>query len=88
MDLALALTKKQDQLRETGGGIMVDHYMGKELTMPMFCAPISGFSWQNNQCHGTLRWEDDPENDAALPEKPTRRPTGPSTRLSPNGAFQ
>ena len=54
----------QDQLREIGGEIMVDHYMGKELTMPMFCAPISSFSWQDNQCHETLRWEDDPEQDA------------------------
>ena len=31
----------QDDMRAMGGEIMVDHHMGKELIMPMWCAPTS-----------------------------------------------
>ena len=41
-----------------------DRYLGKETIMPMWCAPISTFSWVDNQCQETLRWENDPENDS------------------------
>jgi len=54
----------KDDLRMIGGEILVNQYLGKETIMPMWCAPISTFSWVDNQCQETLRWEDDPEKDS------------------------
>jgi len=53
----------QDDMRAMGGEIMVEHYMGKEMIMPMWCAPASKFNWVDNQCIETLSWESDPEKD-------------------------
>ena len=54
----------QDDLREKGGGILAEHYLGVEIQMPLFCAPSSTFSWAENQCQETLHWNDEPVNGA------------------------
>ena len=54
----------QDDMRAIGGEIMQNHYLGKELIMPSWCAPTSTFSWNDNKCTEKLHWNDDPENDS------------------------
>ena len=45
----------QGDMRAMGGEIMVDHYMGTESVMPMWCAPTSKFNWTGNQVAGADR---------------------------------
>ena len=51
----------KDDMRAIGGEVLMDHYMGKEAVIPLWCAPTSTFVWADNKCTETLHWEDDPE---------------------------
>ena len=40
--------KAIDDMRTIGGEILVQHYKGHEVIMPMWCAPTSSFTWADN----------------------------------------